>query len=182
MDFLSRFLQPIPVATTGAALLTTFLALASCAVQARQDFEQSVYGVLGGTERSWIESRGDPFKGGGQTRGDLFGEAEVSWYPVRTPAGQQTLRAILVRFRFEEELTIEEALERIRAFHPRDAQFLRTVTTEAGEATDIFQSEALAAAIPTGPGSVPVLGTEPGAFFQFVSTRGGLIGVSGRPN
>ena len=97
--------------------------------------------VLGGKREAWVRAKGNPTKG---VIGELFApDTEVIW--ARDATG--TDRAQYIELLLRSAITVAQARDQAKPFHPPDARLTRTYVAPAGQTVEVFQSDLLAQAL-----------------------------------
>ena len=129
--------------------------------------------VLGGKRDAWVRAMGNPNKG---ASGEFFApDTAVIW--ARDATGTDRVHHIELRLR--SAVTVAEAREQAKRFHPPDARLTRTYLAPAGQMVEVFQSDLLARALAgvTRPavGSLPaasIFGDEPPSTYTQIAECG----------
>jgi hypothetical protein len=129
--------------------------------------------VLGGTRGAWVRAKGVSTKG---VIGELFApQTEVMWARDATGTDRAQYIELLVR----SAVTVAQARNQVRTFHPPDARMTRTYVAPAGHTVDVFQSDLLAQVLAgvTRPAiaslpAAPIFGDEPPGAYTLIAERG----------
>jgi hypothetical protein len=129
--------------------------------------------VLGGKRGAWVRAKGNPTKG---VIGELFApDTEVMW--ARDATG--TDRAQYIELLLRSAVTVAQARDQAKTFHPPDARLTRTYVAPAGQTVEVFQSDLLAQALAgvTRPAigslpAAPIFGDEPPSTYTLIAERG----------
>jgi hypothetical protein len=128
--------------------------------------------VLGGIRGAWVRTKGNPTTG---VIGEVFApDTEVMW--ARDATG--TDRAQHIELRLRSAVTVTQARDQAKTFHPPDAHLTRTYVTPVGRTVEVFQSDLLARALAgaTRPArgmlpAAPIVGDEPPSTYTLIAER-----------